>query len=60
VAGRLDSSVGYVAATDLLEHYPHATFAVLDDAGHALPHEQPALLTALLKNWLDRSARSND
>jgi len=24
VAGRLDSSVGYAAAADLLEHYPHA------------------------------------
>jgi pimeloyl-ACP methyl ester carboxylesterase len=59
-AGRLDSSVGYVAAADLLEHYPHATFAVLDDAGHALPHEQPALLGALLQDWLDRSTRPND
>ena len=56
-AGRFDSSVGYAAAADLLDHYPHATFAVLDGAGHALPHEQPTLLTALLNDWLDRSAR---
>jgi hypothetical protein len=37
VAGRLDSSVGHAAATDLIDHYPHASPAVVDDAGHALP-----------------------
>ncbi|GAB3451526.1 alpha/beta fold hydrolase [Actinophytocola sediminis] len=57
VAGRLDSTVGYAAAADLVEHYPHATLAVLDDAGHALPHEQPALLRALCVEWLTRVAR---
>jgi pimeloyl-ACP methyl ester carboxylesterase len=54
VAGRLDSTVGYATATDLLDDYPHATLAVLDDAGHALPHEQPELLRALLTHWLTR------
>jgi pimeloyl-ACP methyl ester carboxylesterase len=54
VAGRLDSMVGYAAAADLLENHPHATLAVLDDAGHALPHEQPELLRALLTEWLAR------
>jgi pimeloyl-ACP methyl ester carboxylesterase len=57
VAGRLDSTVGYAAATDLVDHYPHATLAVVDDAGHALPHEQPELLRALLVEWLARVAR---
>jgi pimeloyl-ACP methyl ester carboxylesterase len=57
VAGRLDSTVGYAAATDLVDHYPHASLAVLDDAGHALPHEQPELLRALLADWLARVAR---
>jgi len=57
--GRLDSTVGYAAAADLLEHYPHASLAVLDDAGHALPHEQPELLRALLAEWLTRVERSN-
>jgi pimeloyl-ACP methyl ester carboxylesterase len=56
VAGRLDSTAGYASAADLLEHYPRATLAVVDQAGHALPHEQPALLTALLADWLARSA----
>lgn len=59
VAGRLDSTVGYAAATDLVNHYPHASLAVVDDAGHALPHEQPALLRALLTEWLTRVERSS-
>jgi pimeloyl-ACP methyl ester carboxylesterase len=58
VAGRLDSTVGYAAAADLVDHYPHASLAVLDDAGHALPHEQPELLPALVAEWLARVERS--
>jgi pimeloyl-ACP methyl ester carboxylesterase len=57
VAGRQDSTVGYAAAADLVEHYPHASLAVVDDAGHALPHEQPELLSALLAEWLGRVRR---
>ena len=59
VAGRLDSTVGYAATTDLVDHYPHASLAVVDDAGHALPHEQPQLLSALLAEWLARVERSH-
>ena len=59
VAGRLDSTVGYAAAADLLDHYPHASLAVVDDAGHALPHEQPDLLRALVAEWLARVERSS-
>ncbi|MEU6084590.1 alpha/beta hydrolase [Streptomyces sp. NPDC047108] len=58
VAGRLDSTVGYAAATDLVDHYPRASLAVVDDAGHALPHERPELLRALLADWLARVERS--
>ncbi|TFV86963.1 alpha/beta hydrolase [Blastococcus sp. CT_GayMR16] len=58
VAGRLDSTVGYAAAADLVDHYPHASLAVVDDAGHALPHEQPELLRALLAEWLSRVERA--
>jgi len=54
IAGRLDSMVGYAAAVDLLDDYPHASLAVVADAGHALPHEQPELLRALLREWLGR------
>ena len=58
VAGRLDSTVGFAAAADLVDHYPHASLAVLDEAGHALPHEQPDLLRALVADWLVRVERS--
>jgi pimeloyl-ACP methyl ester carboxylesterase len=47
-AGRRDSVVGYTDATELLELYPHATLAVLEDAGHALMNERPGLLAAFL------------
>jgi pimeloyl-ACP methyl ester carboxylesterase len=54
LAGRQDATVGYAGAWRLLEHYPRATFAVLDRAGHGLLHEQVGLGTALLAEWLDR------
>jgi pimeloyl-ACP methyl ester carboxylesterase len=59
VAGRLDSTVGYASAADLLAHYPHASLAVIDDAGHALPHERPEVLCALMTDWLGRVALEN-
>jgi pimeloyl-ACP methyl ester carboxylesterase len=59
IAGRLDSTVGYAAAADLVNRYPHASLAVVDEAGHALPHEQPELLRALLAEWLGRVERSS-
>lgn len=54
VAGRQDAVFGYAGAWALLERYPRATFAVLDRAGHALPHEQGELLAALVREWLRR------
>ena len=54
VAGRQDSVVGYASAVDAVTSHPHATVAVIDGAGHALPHEQPGVLDGLLRQWLDR------
>jgi len=54
LTGRQDSAVGWQDSCRLLEHYPRATFAVLDRAGHALAHEQGPLLIALMAEWLDR------
>ena len=54
VVGRQDSIVGYAGPWQLVERYPRATFAVLDRAGHALPHEQPLLLGSLVEEWLSR------
>ena len=56
MTGRQDATVAYAGAWPLLDHYPRATFAMLDRAGHALPHEQDGLLAALLAEWLDRVA----
>jgi len=58
VAGRQDTTVGYRDAWDILESYPHATFAVLDRADHVWPVEQPNLLAALVDDWLRRITKS--
>ncbi|MEU4420153.1 alpha/beta hydrolase [Actinoplanes sp. NPDC024001] len=55
LAGRQDSIVGYADQFALLPHYPRASFAVLDVAGHNLQIEQPALFNALINEWIDRS-----
>jgi pimeloyl-ACP methyl ester carboxylesterase len=54
-AGRRDSVVGFADAVALLDRYPRAALAVVENAGHALMHEQPALVAALLGDWLDRA-----
>lgn len=55
VAGRHDSVVGYRDAVELIGRYPRASLAVLEGAGHALMHEQPALFAALVADWLGRA-----
>ncbi|WP_411699128.1 alpha/beta fold hydrolase [Conyzicola sp.] len=60
VAGRSDSTAGYAHATGLLESYPRAALAVLADTGHALMHERPELLGALLSGWCDAVAREHN
>ncbi|CAI3794713.1 2-succinyl-6-hydroxy-2,4-cyclohexadiene-1-carboxylate synthase [Pseudarthrobacter sp. MM222] len=54
LAGRQDATAGHTGPGELIEHYPRATFAVLDRAGHALLHEQPDLVQALVAEWLRR------
>ena len=54
VCGRQDSITGYEDIYVLLPHYPRATFAVLDVAGHNLQLEQPGLFAALIREWLQR------
>jgi pimeloyl-ACP methyl ester carboxylesterase len=49
--------VGFEDQFALLPHYPRATYAVLDLAGHNLQIEQPALMNVLLRDWLERIAR---
>jgi pimeloyl-ACP methyl ester carboxylesterase len=54
LTGRQDEFVGYLDQFDLLPHYPRASFAVLDVAGHNLQIEQPHLFDTLMLDWLDR------
>ncbi|ADB32698.1 alpha/beta hydrolase fold protein [Kribbella flavida DSM 17836] len=54
LCGRQDSSTGYEDQWPLLPHYPRATYAVLDAAGHNLQIEQPELFAVLLRDWLRR------
>ncbi|MGX7678767.1 alpha/beta fold hydrolase [Jatrophihabitans sp. DSM 45814] len=55
LTGRQDSAAGYVSSAELLPDYPHATYAVIDGAGHALPHEKAQLVASFFDDWLTRS-----
>ena len=52
--GRQDSVVGYCDALNVIEHFPRATFAILDKAGHSLSWEQQEIFFALANEWLQR------
>lgn len=52
--GKQDDCVGYKDARNILENFPHATFAVLDRAGHNLQIEQENLFNTLINDWLVR------
>jgi pimeloyl-ACP methyl ester carboxylesterase len=53
VSGRHDHWVGWERQQRLGDLYRRATVVTVGDAGHALPHERPRLVGALLNNWLD-------
>jgi pimeloyl-ACP methyl ester carboxylesterase len=55
ITGRQDGVVGYADQFRAMRHYPRGTFTVIDEAGHYLPYEQPALLRALAHDWLRRT-----
>ncbi|MBP3044165.1 alpha/beta hydrolase [Arthrobacter jiangjiafuii] len=54
ITGRQDHVVGFRDHLALLDHYVHATFIVLDRAGHNAHLDQPELTEALLAEWLGR------
>lgn len=54
VFGRQDDVVGYEDGLRLRAHYPRATYAVLDAAGHNVHLEQPEVTGALVRDWLAR------
>lgn len=57
VLARQDNVLGFNDQWRAMGQWPRATFAILDRAGHGLTFEQPALLTALVDDWLDRVAQ---
>jgi pimeloyl-ACP methyl ester carboxylesterase len=54
ITGRQDDAVGYQDAWAVLEHYPRATFAVLDAAGHNTQVDQVDVTSVLIAEWLAR------
>lgn len=54
VTGRQDHVVGYHDSWARIEHYPRATFAVLDEAGHNAHLDAAPLVEALVGDWLRR------
>lgn len=56
ITGRQDDVVGYSDSWSRIDHYPRASFAVLDGAGHNLMFEQADLCSALIAEWLTRVA----
>ena len=57
IAGRQDHMAGYADQFRALAAYPQASFAVLADAGHYLPFEQPDAFLGLVLDWLTRAGR---
>ncbi|MFI6757851.1 alpha/beta fold hydrolase [Micromonospora sp. NPDC050417] len=54
VTGRQDYIAGYADQFRALARYPSASYAVLADAGHYLPFEQPEAFRGLILDWLAR------
>ena len=54
LVGRDDALVGWRAQQSLIDQHPRGTFAIVADAGHALLHERPEVVIAVLEDWLDR------
>ncbi|WP_404435957.1 alpha/beta hydrolase [Microbacterium aerolatum] len=54
VFGRQDQVTGFEDGLALRAHYKRGTFAVLDAGGHNVHLERPALVEALVTDWLAR------
>jgi pimeloyl-ACP methyl ester carboxylesterase len=57
ITGRQDAIAGYHDAWNILEHYPRATYVVIDRAGHFL-EDTNDFVYVLVNNWLDRVEES--
>ncbi|KRB36120.1 alpha/beta fold hydrolase [Microbacterium sp. Root180] len=53
--GRRDSLIGYRSQVAAAEAWGRASVVIVDDAGHALPHEKPDLVRMLLSDLFRRA-----
>lgn len=54
ITGRQDHVVGWADHVRLLQHYPRASFAVLDGAGHLGQLDRPEIVNAMISEWVER------
>jgi pimeloyl-ACP methyl ester carboxylesterase len=52
--GRQDAPFRYQKYWKMLPEFPHATYAILDGAGHTLWEDRNTLAGELVRDWLDR------
>jgi pimeloyl-ACP methyl ester carboxylesterase len=52
--GRQDAPFRYLTYWKILPDFPHATFAILDGAGHNLWTDRNGLASVLVGDWIDR------
>ncbi|MCH4208704.1 alpha/beta fold hydrolase [Bifidobacterium sp.] len=53
ICGHEDQIVGYKDQRDLLPHYPNAVYTVVNGAGHNVHIDQPDVVRAALRDWID-------
>jgi pimeloyl-ACP methyl ester carboxylesterase len=53
--GRADTYLSPAIALELARHIPNAELTMLDNTGHWVMEEQPAQVTAVLRDWLARN-----
>jgi pimeloyl-ACP methyl ester carboxylesterase len=54
IHGRHDRIIDEDEARFLVEHVPHASVSLIEEAGHCTPFEQPVAFTAAMRLWLER------
>lgn len=54
VAGRQDGVVGFADQWELTHQIPHASYALIDEAGHMAQIEQPRIVFELVREWATR------
>ena len=55
IHGRQDRVIAEDEARFLTDHVPGASLALIEEAGHCAPFEQPQAFTALMRLWLTRT-----